>query len=1072
MRKVILLMCMLYSLSWSAFAQNRQITGKVADKGGEALIGVSVLVKGTSQGVSTDVSGNFKINVANPANAILVFKYLGFKTKEVPVAKQTQINVVLEDDATTLQEVQVNIGYGTVKRESLTGSVSSVGAKDLVDFPVSTAAEALSGKLAGVTVTTTEGTPGADVNIRVRGGTSLTYDNAPLYIVDGVPVDNALSLISPTEIQSIDVLKDVASTSIYGARGANGVILITTKGGKDMRTVVTFDAYAGSRQIVNELDVMNPYDFVSYQYQLYNYNTDQTVKDAFTSKYGAWQDLDIYKSFPKIDWQDKVFGREAFSNTQSLAITGGTKATSFNITVNNTKEDGIMLESGFRRTFASMRFDHNISEKFKAGINVRYSRQRVDGVGTSSTGSQSTNRLRNAVRYQPYNGSTVAGDEFSADFQTTGLTNPVELAHNELKYDYKNDLISSGYLSYSPLKNLTVKTLFGVTSNERETNTFNGSISYVGRQNGNLPAIALANASTLVLTNTNTIDYRPNIGKDHTLSFLVGEETYNLSTNSTGSTIKWFPAEITADEAFASIQKAEPPAGSLQDKPTSTEYGNRLLSFFGRAMYSYQGKYNATLSFRRDGSSLFGPENKYGNFPSAQFAWRISEEKFMKDLNLNWLNNLKMRLSYGSGGNNRIDPDLFHTMFVASSTEAGYASNDASVNTGLYASVLANPSIRWETTISKNIGLDADMLNGRLTASVDIYDNRTKDLLLLANVPQSSGYLTQSQNVGKTQNKGIELQLSGQIIKKRDFSYTSSFNIALNRNKILALQKGVTSFFSQSGWVNSLSDFKVQVGKSVGQYYGYVSDGYYTLDDFTTTVNAAGLYTYTLKADIPNARALLGNRDPQPGDMKVKKLSTSSSMLIGEDDKAVLGTSQPKFTGGFNNQFRYKNFDMSIAMNFSYGSKVYNANKIEFSSQYNVKDNNLLSLMNNRWKWFDENGIKVTDPVKLAEMNQGTKYWTPTVGNYELTSFAVEDGSFLRISNVTLGYSLPAELVKRTKAINSIRVYATVNNLYTLTNYSGFDPEASTRKNALTPGVDYAAYPRSRYILAGLNVTF
>lgn len=1078
MKKILLLLCVLTVGINMVNAQTRQITGKVTEKAtGTIIPGVGVSIKGTKVATSTDANGSYKLAIPSTGTIVLVFKSIGFNDYEIEVGTKNQINAALEENSTTLNEVNiVNIGYGTVRKEALTGSVSSIGAKDLADFPVGTAAEALAGKLAGVTATTTEGSPGAEIQIRVRGGSSLTGDNSPLYIVDGIQVENALSILSPNEIQSIDVLKDVASTSIYGSRGANGVVIITTKSGRDGKTIVSFDAYAGVRQIVNKLDVMNPYEFVGYQYELYNNNTAQDVKDAFTKKYGTWEDLEIYKNIPNIDWQDKVFGRKAFSNTQVLSLSGGTKTTTYNFTVNNTNEDGIMLESGFRRTFASFRFDHKISDKIRAGVNVRYSRQRIEGVGTTSTGSQGTNRLRNSVRYQPYSGGGDSGDLFDADYLTTNLSNPISLAHQELKYDYRNDLISSGYLSYQILKNLSIKSTVGLTYSDRKTNGFNGPLSGLARNSAGLPVVVLDNSNGTTLINTNTINYKPNIGQDHVLDLLAGQELNKLDLKSNSSTIRWFPLNITAEEAFAGIQKAEPPtAGSVQDKPTSFQSGSRQLSFFARASYSYKGKYLATLNYRRDGSSFFAAGNRWGDFPSAQIAWRLSEEEFFKKMDLKWVDQFKIRASYGLAGNNRIPQDLFRTLFSANSTQGGYAATDGSVTTGLIAgSVLANNNITWEKNISANLGFDIELLKNRVSLALDLYDNRTKDLLLNANIPPINGYNTQQQNVGKTQNRGIEIQLNASVVRSRAFTYNAGVNFSFNKNKILELQSGVQSYVAQSGWVNSLADFKVEVGKPVGQFYGFVSDGRYTVNDFNYTQNTTtGVYTYVLKPDVPNSRVLIGNREPQPGDMKVKKLSSTSSMLIGDDDKTVLGTSQPKFTGGFTNQFAYKNFDLSVFMNFSVGNEVYNANTIEFTSQFNVRDNNLLSTMNNRWKNFDANGVKVTDPVALTAMNANTTLWTPSPGNYTLTSYAVEDGSFLRINNITLGYTLPTQFVKQSKFISKLRFYVTVNNLHTFTGYSGYDPEANTRRsNPLTPGIDYAAYPRSRYMLAGLNLTF
>jgi TonB-linked SusC/RagA family outer membrane protein len=1076
MKRVLLLLSVLLMWSSVLMAQTRQITGVVRDKSGQVLAGAAVTVKGTTQSIGTNDQGRFTITIPAAATTVLVVKYVSFRTKEVTVGAGANVpDIVLEEDENQLSEVVVNIGYGTVRKEALTGSVSSVGAKDLADFPVSTAAQALAGKLAGVSVTTTEGSPGAEVQIRVRGGSSLTGDNSPLYIVDGIQVENALSVLSPNEIQSIDVLKDVASTSIYGSRGANGVVIIATKGGKSGRTIVSFDSYAGQRQIVNALEVMNPFEYVKYQYELYNNNTSQEVKDDFTKRYGTYEDIEIYKNIPTADWQDKVFGRQAWSHTEVLNLSGGTDKTTFNFSVNNTKEDGIMLNSGYKRTFASFRFDHKISDKFRTGINVRYSRQRIDGVGTSATGSQGTNRLRNAVRYQPYLGGGDSGDLFDADYQLTNLSNPITLANQELKYDYRNDLISSAYLSYQLLPNLSIRSVIGMNFADRKTDAFNGPVSLTARNASGLPVVQLDNSSQTSILNTNTINYKPNLGNNHSLDLLIGEETNMIDIKSNSTTIKWFPINITAEEAFGSTQKAEPPGGSVQDKPTSLISATRQFSLFSRASYGYKSKYLATLNFRTDASSLFAPGKQWGYFPSAQIAWRVTEEQFLKDMKLNWLDNFKVRVSYGAAGNNRIGQDLFRTLFTANSLTGGYAASDGAISTGLITgSVLANPNITWETNISRNAGLDLSMFNNRLSMSVDYYDNRTKNLLLNANVPPINGYTTQQQNVGKTQNKGFEFQMSYNVASTSDFIYSTSFNIAFNRNKIVELQNGVNSYITQSGWVNSLGDFKVEVGKPVGQFYGFESDGRYGIDDFTYTQNTTtGVYTYTLKPGVPNSYVLLGNKNPQPGDMKVKKLSSSASMMIGDDDKTVLGTSQPKFTGGFNNQFAYKNFDLTVFMNFSVGSKEYNANKIEFTSQYNVKDNNLLAVMNNRWKNFDDNGVRVTDPATLSSMNANTTMWTPTTGNYTLTSYAVENGSFLRISNVTLGYSLPKKLISRTGVISKLRVYGTVNNLYTITGYSGYDPEANTRRsNPLTPGIDYAAYPRSRYILAGINLIF
>jgi TonB-linked SusC/RagA family outer membrane protein len=1073
--KRLLLLWLLFAASAELSAQTRQLKGKVTDDGNLPLPGVSVMIKGSKTGTQTDANGDFALTVTTAGRITLVVSSTGYKESTITTDGNAPVTIRMEKSNSNLDDVVV-IGYQTVRRRDVTGSVSSVSGKDLKDIPLSSAAEAITGRLAGVQVTTTEGRPGADILIRVRGGGSITQDNSPLYIVDGIQVENALSILSPQEIETIDVLKDAASTAIYGARGANGVVIITTKGGREMKTQVTYNGFAGVRKIVNKLPVMNPYDYVQYQYQIYNYNTDQQTKDAFRDRYGRWDDLELYKSMPMVNWQDEVFGRDAFNHTHVLGLTGGTKTTTFNFNVNHTDEDGIMLNSGFRRTLATLKLDHKVTDRFRVGASARYSRQLIDGVGTSNTGTQSTNRLRNAVRFRPFNapGLETSVDEFDPEYANlTNLTSPVILANQELRFDYRNDIIVNGYASLEILKGLTLKTVLGITQTTRKTNNFNGVATSVARQNANQPVVQIGQGEVFSVTNSNTINYKVPLPKKHNLDVMAGQEIWQQKSTNNNMTIKWLPVDITPDQAFAGIQKATPPSGLIQDAPTTSQYEERLFSWLGRANYSYDGKYLATVTFRRDGSSKFSSQNRNAVFPSVAVAWKLSQESFMD--NFNFLSDLKVRFSAGSSGNNRIPMDLYKTMFAASSND-GYAFNE-SVIPGFSSSDLANANLKWETTISRNLGFDFSLLNNRINASVDLYYNNTKDLLLLGKIPQTSGYTEQYQNIGKTSNKGLEVQLSGNIISNQNFSWNASFNIAFNKNKIESLGLDPTgqplkSYAWPAGWVSATyQDFLVQVGQPMGQFYGYETDGFYTVDDFNYN---ATTQVYTLKDGIPNSQDIaLGNRPPQPGDLKLKKLTNTSDMRISAADRTVLGNAQPKFIGGFNQQFSWKGFDASIFMNFSVGNKVYNANKIEFTTQYLYRDNNMLALMNDRWKWYDANGVKVNDPAQLSALNANTKYWTPPGGQYFLHSFAIEDGSFLRISNITLGYSVPRELLKRTRVFSQFRVYATVNNLATITGYSGFDPEANTRRgNPLTPGVDYAAYPRSRYILAGINVSF
>ncbi len=1084
-RKALLLLTISLVVLNSVFAQTKQLKGIVKDETGEPLVGVSVGIKNTSIGTQTNVDGNFTLNVTE--GAILTFRYVGYKPQEVTLKGQTTINVILQSNALELQEV-VAIGYGTTTRESLTGSVSSVTAKQLQDMPVSTAAEALAGRLAGVQVTTTEGAPGADILIRVRGGGSISGDNTPLFVVDGIVVENALSILSPQEIQSIDVLKDAASTSIYGARGANGVVIITTKGGKEMPTQITYNGFGGVRNITNKIEVMNPYDFVQYQYQIYNYNTNEQTRNSFIDRYGRYEDLDIYKSMPFVNWQDEVFGRDAYSQTHVLGVSGGTKATTYNFTLNRADEDGIMLNSGYKRTLASFRFDHKVNKKLKVGLNFRYSDQDVTGVGTSNTGTQSNNRLRNAVRFRPFIGPGLESevDEFDPEYTNlTNLASPVLLANNEIREDGRINTNLNGYFNLELVKNLTFRSVLGYVTNDRVQNFFYAPPSGVTRTNNanNQPVVDIRKSNDYSVTNSNTLNYSKKFGK-HQTEFLLGQETYIWKGFTDNKTIRWLPIGITPEQAFASIQRAVPPADQFQSPPSTGVSENRILSFFGRVNYNYQGKYLATASLRYDGSSKFNRDNGFAAFPAVTLGWRISEEKFMSNIKGDWLNNMKVRFSLGSAGNNRIGDDLFKTVYGSSASD-GYAFG-TSITPSSYPLSLANSNLRWEKTTSRNLGLDLDLFGSRLTANVDFYLNTVNDLLFDVDIPKEAGNPTQVQNVGATQNKGFEIQLAGAVIANKKFTWNANFNIGVNRNKVVSLGldasgNPLASRLIGSGWAsasNQYQDFLLQVGQPIGQFYGYVTDGYYKIEDFDITQNTNGSFSYVLKDGIPNSFNLIGNRAPQPGDLKLKKLSpvdpnSANPYRVDANDRTVLGNAQPKFTGGLNQQFAYKNFDMSVFLNWSVGGKVYNANNLEFTSQYLYRDNNMLAVMNNRWKWYNESGVLVTEPTALAALNENTTFWTPSSGAYFLHSYAIEDASFLRISNLTLGYTMPQDLIRKSKFISNLRVYATVNNLWTITGYSGFDPEANTRRaSPLTPSVDYAAYPRSRYVLAGINMTF
>lgn len=999
-------------------------------------------------------------------------KWLYLTVFLIPVLAMAQEKDKNKEKETKIDEV-VLVGYSKVSKKDVTNAVGSVKAEDMKDMPVNSAAEAIQGRVAGVQITASEGSPGAEVEIKVRGGTSITQSNAPLYIVDGIQMDNALSVLSPKEIESIEVLKDAASTSIYGARGANGVIIITTKGGrKKAATSINYSGYTGVRKIMNTLPVLSPLEFVNYQYELY-YKADlQSDKDIFVARYGDPALInENYGNIKKRDWQKELFGKEAFNFTHNVSITGGSDKSSFSLTLNHVEEDGIMIGSGFKRSMANFKYDFDVSKKLKMGINARYGRQVITGAGTSASGSQGTNRLRNAVRYQPFEGgSNVPVDDFDPDYATnTNLVNPLLLNNNEVRDNKTNDLLLNAYLNYNITKDLTFRSVIGYVQKDNAVNQFWGAITSDARANNNQPIVQLTRYQTRRITNTNTLNYTKKFGK-HKLDLLLGEETVQTDGESSSTYVKWLPVSIKPEEAFASIQSAIPPAGMIQDAPrTAALPPDRLASFFARANYIFDNKYIATLSVRKDGTNVFAQGNRWGTFPAVSLAWKLKQENFLKDKE--WLEELKLRFGYGLAGNNRIPAYLYDTFFTTS-TDYGYTFGSGVTPGATTGNIMKNPNVTWEATVSKNLGIDFGFFNGRLYGSIDGYITDTKDLLVLAKIPQTSGYEYQYQNSGKTQNKGLEFTLGGLIVNKENFTWKADFNISANRNMIKSLGGSNASassnyYLAASGWVNSLYDFVVKVGNPIGTYYGYVTEGRYEVSDFNYNPTTQA---YTLKDGIPNASAItLGSKAIQPGDLKLKDVNGDGKITV--EDQTELGSAQPKFFGGFSQTFRYKSWDMSLFFNFSVGNKVYNANKVEFTTQYQYRDNNMLGEVADRWKSFGPDGVRVTDPTALAALNANTTMWTPPSGNYILHSYAIEDGSFLRLNNLTIGYTLPKGALE-SAFVKNLRIYATVNNVFTITKYSGYDPEASTRRNPLTPGVDYAAYPRSRFILTGIDITF
>ncbi|MDQ3682052.1 MAG: TonB-dependent receptor [Bacteroidota bacterium] len=1058
--RIFYLLLTLFSFM-AASAQSKVVTGRITGQNGEALPGVTVTVKGTRSATSTSSEGRYSISVPGD-NAVLVFSYVGNKTQEISVGDKTSIDVSLQEETSSLNDVVV-VGYTTQRRRDLTGSISSVGANQLKTVPLSSAAEALTGRLAGVQVTTTEGAPGADVVIRIRGGGSITQDNAPIYIVDGIQVENALSVISPQDIASVDVLKDASTTAIYGARGANGVVIITTKSGRVGKTQITYNGSFGFREIFKKMDVLRPYDFVTWQYEKARLTNDT----SFNRIYGStWDTLQNYRNVPFVDWQEEVFGRKAGYQNHNVALSGGNQSTTFNLSLTSNNEEGILLESGFDRKLVNFKIDHRASDKFRFGLTARYQDQIIRGAGTTTSGTRTTNRLRHSIQYRPFEIPTVPdADQFDEDYyiRSANIVNPVILTSAEYRKSFTKGTNLSGYVSYNILKNLTFKSTGGFDNTNVRLDQFFSRITGTARNFASLPVASIGQQNSVTINNSNTLLYSlKNFKGNHDIDFLLGQEIYETRSKFNAVETRYFPADISPDKALSNFSLGSPPSGAAQPRPTTNETPpNRILSFFGRANYAYGSKYLASFSLRADRSSKFKYENGVLIFPSGSAAWRFSQEPFME--NVSWLSDGKLRVGFGTAGNNRIG-DLLYLQLYGVTGE--YALNHTLLP-GFSPSALANEKLKWEKTVSKNIGLDLSFFKNGVQFTVDAYKNDGEDLLLAVAIPPTSGYTSQLQNVGSTSNKGIEFQLNGNVIEQKDFSWTSNFNISFNKNKVEDLG-GLTQQTRNSGWQGSdgADDYLVKVGEPIGLMYGFVTDGFYKIEDFNYNATTA---VYTLKAGVPNAQNISGTL--RPGALKIKDVNGDGAITT-DGDRTIIGNANPKFTGGWNNNFAYKNFDLSVFVNFVAGNDIYNANKIEWTDG-TFPNLNLLGIMRDRWRNINDQGVLVTDPVELAKLNVNTtQYSPPAAQRYFLRSDVIEDGSFLRFNNISLGYTLPTTLTKKIR-LSQLRFYATVNNLAVITNYSGFDPEVTARRtDPLTPGVDFGAYPRSKTWVFGLNITF
>ena len=1081
--KKFLLLILCLGTAWSLNAQTT-IKGIVTDDAGEPLIGAGVVVEGTQTGTVTGLDGDYSLEV--PSDAVnLVFSFIGLETKTVAIDGRTQIDVVLGADQNYLDEVVV-VGYATVKRRDLLGSVSSVSSEKIAEQPVNNISQALSGKMAGVSVTTTEGDPDADIKIRVRGGGSITQSATPLYIVDGFPMES-ISDIPSSEIKSIDVLKDAFSTAIYGSRGANGVIIVTTKDAdKGSKVSVTLNSYYGLKWMANKdaIQPMNVENFVKFQYE--NALIQNKVDSQYQPYFGLYSELDQYAGMAGNDWIDAVFGRTGNTFSTDFTISGSGEGVNWTLGYAHIGDKAIMVGSDY------MRDNLNFKTKFKTGkttsidASIRYSRVKVNGAGANSLNDKGTTtgngRLKHAVQYAPIPVNTIGSEDDEADTYGDNVRPLQSIADNDSKR-LRTSLNANAAFNWEIMDNLRLKIEGGFEDWRQSDDRFYGISTKWSAQDSKVPGTPSNYHSEKFRTryrNTNTLNYDfKNLFRsdDHQLTAMLGQELTITKTNTNTAMVDGFPTFFTSALAWYYMSSAAGSSladGSVSDHVAYDNYydpNDILLSFFGRVNYDYKHRYSLGATLRADGSSKFA--NPWGFFPSAAVAWTVSNEDWMAG-SRNWLDQLKLRYSFGTAGNNNIPSGLLNKQFKTfSSSFISMSGNYMSTTTDENGKiVMNNPNLKWETTYTHNIGLDFGLFKGKLNGSVEVYQNDTKDLLI--NFPISgAGYQRQYRNAGSVRNRGAELTLSAPLVAKQDFGLNVSANISYNQNRVTSLA-GLPSINACAEWVstNEISvDYLVEENQPLGNMYGYQYDGFYTVDDFEGYEGGK----WILKDGVADDSEIIGSSYLMPGALKLKNADGSEDNKVTASDMRVIGNAMPDFTGGFSLSGYFKGFDFSANFNYVIGNNIYNANKIEFTSSRKYYNRNLINMMDvdNRWTAVDwETGELITDLAKMAEVNEGKTMWNPMIANAVFTDWAVEDGSFLRLQSATIGYTLPEALTQKVY-LKKARVYVTGTNLWCLTKYSGYDPEVDTRrKTPLTPGVDYSAYPKSIGFVAGVNLTF
>ncbi|MCY7358164.1 MAG: SusC/RagA family TonB-linked outer membrane protein [Rudanella sp.] len=996
------------------------VTGRVTSETGEGLPGVSVVVKGTNRGTTTDATGSYRIAVPN-TETVLVFSFVGYLSQEITIGKRNTVSISLQPDNKILNEVVV-VGYGQVRKSDLTGSVSTVPVDEIRKLAVTSLDQQLQGRAAGVQITQNSGAPGGSTTIRIRGGNSIQGDNEPLYVIDGVPFKNdgagsgasfnVLSTLNPNDIETISILKDASSTAIYGSRGSNGVVIITTKRGKAGKSTINFDAYYGVQDVRRKYPVLNGRQYA------------QSVNDANTNegRPAAYTPAQVDAFGEGTDWQDEIFRQAPIQNYQ-LSFSGGDERTQYAIGGGYFKQGGIVTNSDFDRYSFRINLDRKLTDRIKIGNSLTVNRtvtnqSRTDGnLGSGGLVTSSAVLFPPILPvYEPDGTYVLAASNFTAD-------NPAALARESKNRNTAFRTFGSVFGDYQIIDGLDLRVLLGIDAVLQKQDSYLPRSVASGLAQGG--SASIFNSSALTWLNENLLTYTRTIGTVHNIGALVGFTQQANRTESSAASARSFVNDNLGSSNLG--------AASVPLIPSSGIGTWGLRSYLARINYGYKDRYLFTASFRADGSSRFGANKRYGYFPSAALAWRVSEESFLKNNRV--VNDLKLRVTYGSTGNQ--DGIGNYPAYSLLSTQ-NYVFGNV-VSTGIGPNQIANPDLSWETTTQADVGVDIGLFNSRITITADAYLKRTKDLLLSVTIPSTSGYGSAIRNLGQVENKGVELSISSVNVAGSPstgaFRWSTDLNLGVNRNKVLDIGGAPQIFAGQFANIGSISGTAViRVGEQLGSFFGYVTNGLYQTTEELTAI-----------AD-PQAR--------KPGDRRYADLNGDKK--IDDNDRAIIGRTQPKLVGGLNNTFSYKGVELTVFFQGVYGNDILNANRFEL--EYLNGTTNQSRDVLNRWTPTNTN----TDIPRATTTRPANR----------ISNRQIEDGSYLRLKNIQLAYNLPQSLL-RTLKIQSLRVYASAQNYLTVTNYSGYDPEVSRfGQDSRSQGFDYASYPAAKTILFGLNVGF